>query len=257
LATTTTGAVSAQNSTSDRETPAATLLVHGPDDPAFPNVGDPADQAIFEETLAVDVIQGNVIDGGFNKDFQTVLCLEIFEAARFKVWLKAQIPFISSAAEVLTFNRLFKTIRKRRNGEPVGIKSTWLSISFSNEAIALLTDGSQAAQFLDQAFKDGLAAHSEELGDPTAAAAEGNRSNWVVGGPQHPVHVLMLVAADDRDDMLTEVARIEQGLFNFRDQNGHHAHRRRRKSARTAGWPRAFRQPGRRFAAWRAGPHLG
>lgn len=223
MATTNKGAVSAPNPASDRETPAAKLLFHDPDDPAFPNVGDPA-EASFEETLAVDIIQGNVIDGGFNKDFQTVLCLEILEADRFKVWLKTQIPFISSAEEVLTFNRLFKTIRTRRNGEPVGLKATWLSISFSHEAIALLTDGAQAVQFLDQAFKDGLAAHSEELGDPTAAAAEGNRSNWVVGGPQQPVHVLMLVAADDRDDMLTEAARIEQSLFNFRDQNGHHAH---------------------------------
>lgn len=214
-------AVSALNPTPVRETPAVALLVHAPDDPAFPNVGNPADQNTFEETLALDVIQGNVIDGGFNKDFQTILCLEISDPTCFKVWLKAQIPFISRAAEVLSFNRLFKTIRTR-HGEPVGLKATWVSISFSFPAVTLLTNAAEAAKFLDQAFKDGLAAHSQELGDPTAAAAEGNRANWVVGGPQQEAHVLMLVAADDRDDMLTEVARIEESLFNLRDQNGQH-----------------------------------
>jgi Dyp-type peroxidase family len=229
MATTTTAAVptplmavSALNPTPLRETPAVALLVHAPDDPAFPNVGNPANpDTPFEETLALDVIQGNVIDGGFNKDFQTILCLEISDATRFKVWLKAQIPFISRAAEVLTFNRLFKTIRKR-HGEPVGLKATWVSISFSFQAVTLLTNAAEAAKFLDQAFKDGLAAHSQGLGDPTAAAAEGNPANWVVGGPQQEAHVLMLVAADDRGDMLTEVARIEESLFNLRDQNGQH-----------------------------------
>lgn len=207
------------NATPVREAPAGLPSVELGADPAFPNVGDPT-VPTFEEILDLEQIQGNIIDGGFNKDFQTVLCLQIVDVDSFRNWLAAQIPFIATAADVLTFNRLFKTIRRRR-GEPTGLKATWVNIAFSFPALQLLTD--DADEFIDASFKQGLVAQSAELGDPTDPQAEGNPRNWVVGGRHDRLHVLMLIASDDRADMLAEVARIEDSIFNFRTADGHHA----------------------------------
>ncbi len=91
-----------------REAPAPPLeqpAVTSPD-PSRPHV--PA-----EPSLAMRQIQGNILVG-FNKDFQTLLLLEITEVSDFKRWLAALVPFIASASEVLAFNRLFKEIRRRR-----------------------------------------------------------------------------------------------------------------------------------------------
>ncbi len=195
---------------STREAPASPQIFPGTNDPAFPNVGDPAHPEIFEEELKVHTIQGNVIDGGFNKDFQTVLCLKIDDVNNFKIWLRTQIGCISTAEQVLTFNRLFKAIRKLR-GEPTGLKATWVNISFSFTALQLLV-GSEADKFVDTSFKEGLAARAETLGDPTSPDAEGNPQNWVVGGLDNEAHVLMLVASDDHHDMVNEVYRIENSL---------------------------------------------
>src|SRR5437868_7393815 len=103
-----------------REAPAKTILTPDTSDPAFPDVGDPA-KPTFEPVLDVNNIQGNII-GGFNKDFQTLLVLTIEDNEEFKRWLKTQVPFISTAAEVLAFVRLFKAIRSRRKVESNVIK---------------------------------------------------------------------------------------------------------------------------------------
>jgi Dyp-type peroxidase family len=200
--------------TAVREAPRETLLAPAPGDPAFPNVGDPTKPKEFEEKLALDIIQGNVIDGGFNKDFQTALCLEIVDATRFKVWLKSQIDFIATGEEVLAFNRLFKKLRKK-HGEPTRLKATWTNISFSFKGIELLVGNIEANRFLDGPFKSDLRAQSSGLGDPTDAGAEGSPQNWVIGGPGNEPHVIMIVASDDRADMLAEVARIEDTVLNF------------------------------------------
>ncbi len=91
-----------------REAPAPPLEQPAADcpDPSRPPVPG-------ERVLEMKQIQGNIVVG-FNKDFQTLLLLEITDAADFKRWLAALVPFIASASEVLAFNRLFKEIRRRR-----------------------------------------------------------------------------------------------------------------------------------------------
>jgi hypothetical protein len=61
-----------------------------------------------EPILRANNIQGNIL-GGFNKDFQTLLFLEIEQPDSFRQWLQTQIPFIATASEVIAFNRLFKS----------------------------------------------------------------------------------------------------------------------------------------------------
>src|SRR5262249_38108593 len=59
---------------------------------------------------------------------------------------------------------------------------------------------------------------------PEGQLLEGHPDNWVVGGPKNePAHVVILIAADDRGDMLSEVERIETSLLSFRAADGHRA----------------------------------
>jgi Dyp-type peroxidase family len=187
-----------------REAPTSPLLKTEPD-PSHPSVPQ-------EPVLDIDNIQGNIL-GGFNKDFQTLLFLKIVNVSDFKHWLKLLIPFIATSAEVLTFNQLFKAIRKRR-GEPTLLKVTWLNIAFSFNGLQQLT--STAEQFTDAAFKAGLAARSRDLGDPTDPQAEGNSANWVVGGSNNNADAILIVASDDQDDLFAEVARLENSIYAAR-----------------------------------------
>jgi len=178
-------------------------------DPARPPVPD-------EPLLAMDNIQGNIV-AGFNKDFQTLLCLKIVDVPDFKRWLKLLVPFIATAAEVLAFNRLFKALRSRR-GESHAVEATWINIALSYHALTLLT--ADASTFTDAAFKQGLAARSADLGDPTEPDAEGNPRNWLIGGPGDEADVILIVESDDRDDLFAEVARIEHSLSPTRGADG-------------------------------------
>src|ERR1017187_9155951 len=132
-----------------REAPVPTILAPDTNDPAFPDVGDPTKPSSFEPELDVNNIQGNII-GGFNKDFQTLLVLEIDDKEEFKRWLKTQVPFISTAWEVLAFVRLFKAIRSRRHVESNAVKSTWINIAFSFSGIEKLVNAAD----LIPPFKD-------------------------------------------------------------------------------------------------------
>jgi len=167
-----------------------------------------------EPLLRLDNIQGNIL-GGFNKDFQTLLFLTIEDALAFKTWLASQIPFIATADEVIAFNNLFKAARKRR-GREGHVKATWVNVAFNYQGLSLLTG--DAGQFVDQAFKDGLPARAAGLNDPVGT--DGLPTGWVVGAEDDAAHVVFIVAADDRDDMLAEVERIIASLTVFEDDSG-------------------------------------
>src|SRR5919202_147412 len=195
-----------------REAPASSPLEYET------NASHPAVQD--EPVLAVSNIQGNIL-GGFNKDFQTLLFLKIVNVPNFKSWLSSLIPFIATAEEVLAFNRLFKEIRKRR-GESRTVQATWINIALSFNALKQLK--ADATDFTDEAFKEGLAGRSHDLGDPTDPQAEGNKHNWVVGGPNNEADVVLIVASDDRNDLFAEVARIEQSIYAARTNEGKPSH---------------------------------
>ena len=167
-----------------------------------------------EDVLVLDQIQGNII-GGFNKDHQTVLFLVIDDPAAFKAWLKVQADFVSTAAEVLAFNRLFKELRLRRGGEGA-VKATWFNLALSHAGLVKLI-GPGADGFDDGAFTDGHDTRSPLLGDPADSAnLPGSPRNWVFGGTSGEApDVILIVAADDRCDMLAEVERVEADLCRF------------------------------------------
>jgi Dyp-type peroxidase family len=189
-----------------RETPVpspAHVVATDPSHPSVPN----------EPVLQIDEIQGNII-GGFLKDFQTNLYLQITNTKKFQQWLKEFIPRVSTSAQVLKFNRLFKSLRSTQQREPK-LKVTWVNIAFSYAAIQKIAQEVPQLlkkDFVDQAFKDGLAARSESLGDETRPGKPGNKKTWKIGGPNQEADVIIIVASDDPEDMDDEVKEILSGL---------------------------------------------
>src|SRR5579883_2783212 len=89
--------------------------------------------AFDEPILPLEKIQGNTIPG-FNKDHQILLGLQIKDAQLAKQWLRTVIPYLSTAEDVLNFNRIFSRISKRigQDGKwKTGLVATWTNIAFS------------------------------------------------------------------------------------------------------------------------------
>lgn len=180
---------------------------------------DPAKQVIFNEPkLDIGNIQGSILTG-FNKNHRILLFLaaDYTKIGNFKLWLKEQIRFVATAEEVIAFSRLFKSTRLRRGREGT-IKSTWMNIALSHKLLSKLN--SETAQFKDPAFKDGLASHSSDLGDPSSGPH--SAQHWVVGGASSEADVIMIIEADERADMLDELARIEESFTSLTDGSGNH-----------------------------------
>lgn len=236
---------SAQSTPPVRETPQPSPLLYSKHDPTRP-------AAPQEPVLAINNIQGNIL-AGFNKDQQTLLFLKVTNQQDFRRWLGELVPFIATTAEVLAFNRLFKEIRHRRGAETRTVQATWVNVALSFQALQLLAgDGSglrslahefpdykkwaddldvlTADAFKDEAFKQGLQARSIELGDPRDAepgedpeAIEGNRHNWVIGGPDNEADLVVIVASDSPVELAAEVTRIEESIYSGRTRDGKHA----------------------------------
>jgi Dyp-type peroxidase family len=200
-----------------REAPAPDPIHGGLNDPAHPD-------ASKEPVLDMDNIQGNIL-GGFNKDNQLLLFFKLTDVQAFRTWLTDFVPYISTSAEVVAFNRLFKFIRRRQGEEddrPFPVKATWRNIAFTYEAILefkkhipnLLKDRDGTDRdFVDQAFKAGMAKRAAGLGDK---GKEGDPAHWLVGGAtktdvDHP-HVLIHVASDDAVDLDQEVTWIKKNI---------------------------------------------
>ena len=173
-------------------------------------------EAPHEDVIDIRNIQGNIL-AGFNKDFQTLLLLRIIDVDEFREWLKELAPCVATTAEVLAFNRLFKQIRARRRSDSRTVQATWMNLAFTASGLQKLAPR-ELGKFKDTAFRRGLHARSAGLGDPTSG--EGSPEHWVVGGPKNDADVMLIFAADDRDDLFAEVARIEDSIFAARASGG-------------------------------------
>ena len=184
--------------------------------------------------VAGNEIQGNVVPG-FNKDHQQLVFLRLGELEPAREWLRWLAPRLSTMNEVLDFRRAFRAARLRlgvrdpglreSGAREPGLTATWTSVAFSCKAIASLVGQEQAARFGDESFRQGLAARSTYLGDPSDPANPGHRDHWLVGGPETEADVLVTVAADDPDDLDAAVTAIvttagQHGLSLVLSQRG-------------------------------------
>jgi Dyp-type peroxidase family len=221
-----------------REAPTVTLL-------RSPSEQDPTrPDASKEPELAVRNVQGNIL-AGFNKDHQVHLYLRILDGQveAFRQWLGRLIPFIATTSEVLAFNRLFKEVNKRRGVETRTVMATWVNLAVSFRALKLLAGDGKALskhadnfegyrkakpdefdveKFTDAAFREGMAKRSVDvLADPPDAAKgkqpmEGNRHNWLFGGPGNEPDLVVIVASDSAAELGTQVAQIEDTIYSGR-----------------------------------------
>lgn len=150
-----------------------------------------------------DDIQGNTIPG-FNKDHQQFLFYRMCKVKQAKRFLKWIAPLITSMEEVIAFRRLYRKRRLKLGRDHVDLCSTWINIGFSHNAIRRLTSKEEAEAFGDQSFRQGLAARSGYLGDPTSRKTRGHRSRWLIGGPKDEADIVIIVASDG-PDMLKDV----------------------------------------------------
>jgi Dyp-type peroxidase family len=142
-------------------------------------------------------IQGNVF-GGFNKDHQRLLFLRFGDGAAARRWLASIVEGIASADEVVRFNRLFADARARRGSEASVPTSQWANVALTRTGLERL--GADTRGF-PAAFRDGMVARADHLGDVDASAPE----RWV--GPfARGVDALLLLAADDLDALARLVA---------------------------------------------------
>ena len=154
----------------------------------------PATITAEEPLLAIDEIQGNVIPG-FNKNHVRLLFLRIDDAAAAKQWIRQIYPSIATAREVLDFNRWFKQAKGRRGFEGT-VKATWVNIAFSHRGLKKLV-GDEVDRFTDPAFRESM---------------KRSGANWVIGGQDSAVDIVVIIAADDPDDLRAAVRRVKADI---------------------------------------------
>ncbi len=147
--------------------------------------------------IEFDKIQGNSF-GGFSKDDQSFILLEITNAAKAKTTLgKGEIynhVKHSSSEAVIAFNEQFRALRRKGASEGT-IKATWTNLVFTKSGIQKL-GGSDLHKF-PKAFKEGMAARAAKIGDVN----DNKPANWndgmAVSVEWEKVDAMVLVASDD------------------------------------------------------------
>ncbi|MGY1636881.1 Dyp-type peroxidase [Geodermatophilus sp. SYSU D00742] len=168
-------------------------------------------EPVYDRTVRRD-IQGNIVPG-FNKDHQRFLFLRVADRERARRWVTGIAPDVTSMDEALDFVREYRARRLTEGVRaPAGMAATWVNIAFSWAGIAALAGPAEAERFREQSFRQGLAARSTYLGDPTSADHPGHRDHWVVGGPDDEADVLVIVAADEEPDLVSRIDEILAGL---------------------------------------------
>ena len=168
------------------------------------------DEPQFDRAARLD-IQGNIVPG-FNKDHQHFLFYRIDDVGDARRWVARIASTVTSMDEALAFVRLHRARRLAEGArEFADLSATWVNVAFSHIAITRLVGSEDAAQFGDRSFRQGLAARSTFLGDPTSPEQPGHRDRWRVGGPDNEADILVIVAADHEDDLEDRVAVIKGG----------------------------------------------
>lgn len=154
-------------------------------------------------------IQGNSVPG-FNKDHQHFLFLRFGPVAKAKAFLRWVAPLVTSMEEVVAFVRVHRALRKRLGVTEPPMCATWLNIAFSAPGIAKLVGAADAEAFGDESFRQGLAARSGYLGDPTDRSHPGHPRQWCVGGPKREAHAVIIIAADEVHHLETLVDAVRR-----------------------------------------------
>jgi Dyp-type peroxidase family len=141
--------------------------------------------------LDLGKIQGNVVPG-FNKDHQAFVLVRFPGRDEASRWLADLQPHLASADDVNQFNTLFSSLRDRalHPSEPDAgalnhVNATWVNVAVSFAAIRMLL-GANAQTGMPMVFRQ-------------------NRVPGVAPDAQLDAHALLIVAADQCDDLDAEL----------------------------------------------------
>jgi Dyp-type peroxidase family len=165
-----------------------------------------------EPVLDVHDIQGNIL-AGFKKDYQRLIAVNLRDVSSARKWIRRVAPEISSTAEVLQFNALFRMRRARLGHDPLGLVATWVNIAFSHRGLSVLTSAADADAVTGEnhSFQEGMPERASILGDPPAAGEIDPTKHWVIGGTGNIPDVLLIVASDDLGRLKAIAKRIRPG----------------------------------------------
>jgi Dyp-type peroxidase family len=154
-----------------------------------------------EPVLDMTAIQGNIV--GFNKPFQTLLYFHIDDAALFKTAVADLGDLVSTADQVLSFNRRRSAAIKRE--EEFAETATWVNVAFSAVGLRKLTEDGDL--FADPSFGKGMI-RSTKLGDPEDGP--GHPDTWTIrdGADDNATDMLVIVAADVPDDLKDKAKQV-------------------------------------------------
>jgi len=165
----------------------------------------------IEPVLPMTDIQGIAVPGFF-KPHQTLVGVgysakpESVQA--FKTIIGAMTTEIATAAETLEDRRRFRQRRQARSRS--GRNTALTAVGFTYQGLTKLTPGASAIS--SEAFRQGLAARSAFLGDPTHPKDEGNPNNWRVGGVRTELDAIFVVAGDTRSAVAARVKQLAQRI---------------------------------------------
>jgi Dyp-type peroxidase family len=164
-----------------------------------------------EPLLALDQIQGNVIPG-FLKNHQHFYFFSITDAAAARTCLSKLHAGLSTAARVLVSHREWKARRAELGKEPPPERLGFRNVALSAAGLRKLTSNAEVDQFVDDGFKQGLAARSEFIGDTGMKTEPGHASGWIVGSPAKPVDGVLIMASDHLAWLLEEGKKLTAEL---------------------------------------------
>lgn len=150
-----------------------------------------------EPVLPMSDIQGLAVPG-FLKPHQTLIGIAEGKThlmlMGLRGFLRSIVSEVSTGAEALDDRRKHRAA-KLANKSHASTKPL-VGIALTYSGLMKITPG--ATSFPSEAFRQGLAARSPFLGDPTDPKAEGHPRNWKVGGPRNEIDALVIVAGNTR-----------------------------------------------------------
>lgn len=162
----------------------------------------------------------------FRKDHQELLFLRFASAEGARRLLAALAPRVANLWEVRRFNELFSEIRERGHPPREGvIEATWLGLGLSASGYRKLEVSFEGLgeSVSAQAFQDGMATRSTtNIGD----RPEDQPEQWLEPfRPEAEVDAMLVVAADDVDDLNAEleelaIALSESGCVTVHQERG-------------------------------------
>jgi Dyp-type peroxidase family len=153
----------------------------------------------------LDQVQGNVLTG-FNKDHQLVLAIGFGAQPAGKTWLRVMADLVASHTEVATFNNLFKLVNDRRHGERGVVESVWTQLLLTASGLDAVGVAADQVAAVSAPLAQGMAPRADQLGD----RQESDPSTWVDPFGKGSIHAMLIIAADDQDDLLDEADRLEE-----------------------------------------------